>query len=61
LTRNQKSATAGASQAFLRRVKREITPAQYVRALDQRVSERQKADRGPSKGPTKNFDKAVTE
>jgi hypothetical protein len=40
----RKAATAGASDTFLQRVKGEITPAQYVRSLDRRVSERNKAE-----------------
>jgi hypothetical protein len=57
MSRYQKSATAGASDAFLRRVNREITADQYVKSLDARVSERRKAEQHAVKGATKSAGK----
>lgn len=37
-----RAAKSGSSDLFLQRVTGKITPDQYVRGLDQRVSERQK-------------------
>jgi hypothetical protein len=45
---------AGASGVFLQRVKGEISAAQYVRALDRRVSERAKANESASKRAKKD-------